>query len=250
MPGVFLSYNHKDRHFVQWLADRLRQHNIRVWLDEGELLIGDSLVEKISAAIHGIDFVVAILSRNSVSSSWVQTELEWAMSREIAGKVVRVLPVRLDDCPLPSYLCHKMWGDFTQPARYEDTCALLVRSILARRDVLHSGPRGEPDPTPSVASVDWPSGHTGRKDGWRTGHDITVYALSTCSWCRKTMALLDGLGFGYEWIYVDMAVGDMREQLVDVVRGLNPRCSYPTLCIDGDVVVGFDEREIKRLLKH
>jgi glutaredoxin len=75
--------------------------------------------------------------------------------------------------------------------------------------------------------------------------DIILYALSTCVWCRKTKQLLDQLGVEYNYIDVDLLEGEEKTKATDEVRKLNPRCSFPTLAIDGKCVVGFDEQKIR-----
>lgn len=85
--------------------------------------------------------------------------------------------------------------------------------------------------------------------GTNQGHDITLYALSTCGWCRKTKELLDAKQVAYKFIYVDRCEGDERTEVTARMRELNPRGSFPTMQIDGEVVVGFDEERIEELLK-
>jgi glutaredoxin len=79
--------------------------------------------------------------------------------------------------------------------------------------------------------------------GKKRGH-IQLYALSTCVWCRKTKELLDQLGVEYNYIHVDLLEGEERTKATDDVRKLNPRCSFPTLAIDDQCIVGFDEEKI------
>jgi hypothetical protein len=62
MPRVFLSHNHKDKDFAHKLGADLKSNGIRVWVDEAELQIGDSLFKKIESAIAEVDYLVAILS--------------------------------------------------------------------------------------------------------------------------------------------------------------------------------------------
>ncbi|MCG9963222.1 toll/interleukin-1 receptor domain-containing protein [Shewanella cutis] len=58
-PSVFLSHNHKDKAFVRKLARDIDAHGIKVWIDEAEMKIGDSLVQKISGKVGtGTDFWV------------------------------------------------------------------------------------------------------------------------------------------------------------------------------------------------
>jgi len=77
---------------------------------------------------------------------------------------------------------------------------------------------------------------------------IILYALSTCGWCRKTKRFLDELGVGYDYVDVDLLAGDESAEARREVTQWNPRCSFPTLVIDGErCIVGFDEEEIRKI---
>ncbi len=78
---------------------------------------------------------------------------------------------------------------------------------------------------------------------------IILYALSTCIWCRKTKQLLDQLGVEYNYLEVDLLQGDDRTKATDEVKKMNPRCSFPTLSINDQCIVGFDEQKIMEALK-
>ena len=84
--------------------------------------------------------------------------------------------------------------------------------------------------------------------GTNNKHKVTLYALSTCGWCRKMKELLDSQQVEYQYIYVDQCQGDERTQVSTKVRELNPRGSYPTLQIDDEVVAGFDDERVLELL--
>ncbi len=58
---VFLSYARPDRPLAEGLAAGLRRRGFRVWIDQDELRIGDSLVERISEALDQVDFVAMIM---------------------------------------------------------------------------------------------------------------------------------------------------------------------------------------------
>jgi glutaredoxin-like protein NrdH len=78
---------------------------------------------------------------------------------------------------------------------------------------------------------------------------IMLYALSTCGWCQKTKKLLDDLGVGYDYEYVDQLNGDEREKAIQEVTAWNPVCSFPTLVIDDEkCIVGYKEGEIRKAL--
>jgi len=76
--------------------------------------------------------------------------------------------------------------------------------------------------------------------------DILLYALSTCVWCKKARKLLDDLGVGYKYLYVDLLHGDDRNRAIEEIKVHNPACSFPTLVIDNEkCVVGSDEEKIR-----
>ena len=77
---------------------------------------------------------------------------------------------------------------------------------------------------------------------------VMLYALSTCVWCRKTKQLLDQLGAEYDFIELDLLQGEEKTKATDEVKKLNPRCSFPTLAINGQCIVGYDEQKIKEAL--
>lgn len=79
--------------------------------------------------------------------------------------------------------------------------------------------------------------------------EIILYALSTCVWCRKTKDLLEQLGVQYDFIDVDLLDGEDRSRATENVRILNPRCSFPTLAINGQCIVGFQEEKIREAVK-
>ncbi|MEI6154788.1 MAG: toll/interleukin-1 receptor domain-containing protein [Deltaproteobacteria bacterium] len=84
MAKIFLSHNSNDKIFTRALYKRLKAKNHDVWLDEIEIPLGGSIVGKIFDGIEDADFVIAIISKNSVSSNWVKKELYLAMHKEIS----------------------------------------------------------------------------------------------------------------------------------------------------------------------
>ena len=77
---------------------------------------------------------------------------------------------------------------------------------------------------------------------------VKVYTLSTCSHCKATKRFLDECSVKYEFTDVDMLQGEERQAILEDVRKLNPRCSFPTIIIGDKVIVGFKENEIREAL--
>lgn len=78
---------------------------------------------------------------------------------------------------------------------------------------------------------------------------IILYALSTCIWCRKTRELLDQLGVEYDYVHLDELQGEEKTKATEEVKALNPRCSFPTLAINGACIVGYHEDQVREALK-
>jgi hypothetical protein len=129
IASVFLSHNKEDKAFVRQLARDLDNHGVKFWLDEAEINVGDSLIEKIRSGLDEVDYVAVVLSPNSIASPWVQREVDVAMNQEISGKKVKVLPILYRQCELPGFLLGKAYADFTEESQYEDAFAKLIRSI-------------------------------------------------------------------------------------------------------------------------
>ena len=126
--SVFLSHTKSDKPFVRELAKDLDNHGIKCWLDEAEIKIGQPLIETIRQSIDEVDYVVVVLSPDSVASSWVQREVEEAISQEKQGRV-KVLPLMYRTCDPPSLLLGKVHADFTDDSRYTETFKRLVESM-------------------------------------------------------------------------------------------------------------------------
>lgn len=78
--------------------------------------------------------------------------------------------------------------------------------------------------------------------------EVKIYSLSTCSHCKATKRLLNDCKVKYDFTDVDLLDGEEREAILEDVRSLNPKCSFPTIIIGDVVIVGYKEREIKEAL--
>lgn len=78
---------------------------------------------------------------------------------------------------------------------------------------------------------------------------VKVYALSTCIHCRNCKAYLDEKAVPYECVFVDQLSGAERARVVDEVKQLNPKLSFPTVLVGDKVVVGFDKEGLDAALK-
>jgi len=81
-----------------------------------------------------------------------------------------------------------------------------------------------------------------------TDKEVKLYTLSTCSHCKSTKRLLAECTIQYDVVEVDLTEGEERKAILEDIKKVNPRCSFPTLIIGDKVIVGYKEKEIKEAL--
>lgn len=90
---VFISYASEDREEVaELLARHLQNEGLRVWYDQLELRVGDSLRGKIDEGLARCRFGVVILSESFFCKHFALRELQGLTQREVDGSTV-ILPV-------------------------------------------------------------------------------------------------------------------------------------------------------------
>jgi len=80
-------------------------------------------------------------------------------------------------------------------------------------------------------------------------HQIRIFSLSTCSHCKATKKFLADNDLPYDYNDVDLLTGDERKADLDEVARYNPNRTFPTLLIDDQVIVGFNEKKIRAALR-
>jgi hypothetical protein len=95
--SCFISYSSKDQEFAERLHADLRSKNVRCWFAPEDLKIGDKLRPSFDEAIRIHDKLMVLLSEHSVSSPWVEKEVETAFEKERREKRTVLFPIRLDD---------------------------------------------------------------------------------------------------------------------------------------------------------
>lgn len=161
MP-VLLSYSHQDKDFAERLAVQLVRQKARVWIDQWELKVGDSILERIQSAIKTASALLVVLSKASVASEWCRKELSAGLMRELEEKRVLVLPVLLEDCEIPVFLKEKKYADFRRD--FDEG----LRETLIGIAAVTSDTQGR---------VDTPAFHIDWGVEWGTIPDTSYYAL-------------------------------------------------------------------------
>jgi hypothetical protein len=95
--SCFISYSTKDQDFAERLHADLQSKGIRCWFAPEDLKIGEKFRSRIDESIRIFDKLLLILSHNSITSPWVEDEVEAALERERREHQLVLFPVCLDD---------------------------------------------------------------------------------------------------------------------------------------------------------
>lgn len=110
MPGsgplrVFLSYSRKDETVANHVRRVARDAGQDVWIDSYDIRAGDGWRASIVSGIEQADVVLVVLSKHSVGSEHVATEVQ--IARELGRRVV---PVKLGTARLSGALLYSLAG--------------------------------------------------------------------------------------------------------------------------------------------
>jgi len=131
---LFVSYASEDREFVDKLVDALNPFAHQVWYDRQQILVGEDFVSSINAGLDEADFVVAVISSASVQKPWVRNEIFSTYARQTCEGKVRLLPVVIEYCKLPSILSSIRYADFTRHFSIGlNDLLLAIKGIRAQR---------------------------------------------------------------------------------------------------------------------
>jgi hypothetical protein len=95
--SCFISYASKDHAFAERLHADLQNKGVRCWFAPEDMKIGDRLRPRIDETIRLYDKLLLVLSKTSVTSQWVEQEVETALARERQRGTTILFPVRIDN---------------------------------------------------------------------------------------------------------------------------------------------------------
>lgn len=122
--SVFVSYVRSDADFALQLACDLKAAGVAAWIDQIDIPPGDRWDAAIEKALSRSECVVVVLSRASVLSANVMDEVSFALDEQ-----KRVLPVMVEECPVPMRLRRLQFIDFSN--KHQEALARLLDAFGA-----------------------------------------------------------------------------------------------------------------------
>lgn len=133
---VALSFAGEERDLAERLANALRQRYINVFYDEFEesKLWGKNLFDYLSNLYENeARFCVMFLSKHYAWKDWTRLERQSAQARAFKQNQEYILPLRIDDTPIPGILETISYLDFQNPSQqdYERVADNVVKKLKA-----------------------------------------------------------------------------------------------------------------------
>lgn len=116
---AFLSYSSKNKDTVRTIAERLKSDGIRVWFDEWEINVGESIPAKIEEGLQKSRTLVLCMSKEAFASDWSRMESYTFRFRDPLNKELRFIPLRLDDTPIDGTLSQFRYIDWSTADNYQ-----------------------------------------------------------------------------------------------------------------------------------
>lgn len=138
MARVFLSHASSDKLAVRRVADALRVAGHEPWLNDDEVLVGESIPAAVESGLRRADFVVVCLSKAAAARGWVEAERDAAWMQQLRERKERILPVRLEDVAAPFLFASLAHVDLFPEDQFDHGIARLLRSIDTYR-TRHAG---------------------------------------------------------------------------------------------------------------
>ena len=90
---VFISHASEDKdEIVRPLANALVEKGVKVWYDEFEMKIGDSLRRKIDKGLANSRFGIVVISKDFIKKGWTNYELDGIITKAVSGEQI-ILPI-------------------------------------------------------------------------------------------------------------------------------------------------------------
>ena len=141
---VFISYSHKDKPWVSTvLVKALRDHGLRVLVDESDFEIGHSSIENMADAVQQSRRTLAVLTPNWVGSEWTRFEGLLTAQEDPTGARGRLMPILRQKCDPPKWLSIRSYLDMVDDSAVSRQMERLLRALgrpLVALEVVKAAP--------------------------------------------------------------------------------------------------------------
>ncbi len=150
LKDLFLCHTGSDKPWVESLAEKIESvpfqgRFLKVVFDKWDFAHSKNIVLELERGIDACRFIAVILSKASLNADWPTLERTIAVWSDPSGSKGRVIPLLLENVPIPPTLRIRRWIDFRNPDSFDASFLELI-SILRGENI----PRGRGGLLPSL----------------------------------------------------------------------------------------------------
>jgi hypothetical protein len=132
----FISYNHQDEGWAEWIAWQLEEVGYEVLIQKWDMGPGSHFVQERQRAAEVCHRTLIVLSPRFLASEYTQPEWTQAFARDPTGEKRLLIPVRVAECELQGFFKPLVYIDFfplvTEPPASEQDKREVIRQLRQR----------------------------------------------------------------------------------------------------------------------
>lgn len=192
--NAFISHNTANKNTARYLAIALVEQGINVWFDEWAIQPGESITGGIEKGLSEADIFVLVWSTNAKASNWVGTEISAYVRRRVDDQTLRIVPIIIDDTPLPTLVADYKGFSISTETKMEDIAAEItgkpsdveIARLLQNRLLDLTMEYSSGDPLPYIVCPKCGSTDLKRSDQWDGDRHYYIIQCEKCKWSDGT----------------------------------------------------------------
>ncbi|SIO41327.1 TIR domain-containing protein [Halodesulfovibrio marinisediminis DSM 17456] len=132
-----MSYASEDRHYAALLENALIKAGHKIIKATGKVNSSKSFAQKLNRYIQSADALIVLISWATLKSKWIRHEVESMAIQDFSTNEKKIIPIKLDSSPMPSYLTNYDYLDSTSS---DGVIEKLIQSLSTgeKKDVFES----------------------------------------------------------------------------------------------------------------
>lgn len=107
----FISYNHRDKRYANWIAWILEEAGYNVFIQAWDFKPGNNIILQMQKGAADAKSTIALLSNNYMLSNFTQPEWAAAFGSDPTGEARKLIPIRIEDFVIEGLLPQVLYID-------------------------------------------------------------------------------------------------------------------------------------------
>jgi hypothetical protein len=112
--NIFISYSYDDSKYAKLVEEALSRDGHSIISHDLKFKVGDNWIKRIDDILKRVDATIIMLSKTVLNSEFALQEIKSIALNELTSEKRKVVPIILDDSPIPGYLSVYRYFDFNK----------------------------------------------------------------------------------------------------------------------------------------